>query len=490
MPKSNFKHIFTIPTLFLVLFMSIVLDNYLSTVERQVNREYERIIDSLQRSIKVIISLDYNLTQLYAQNSGGFYNHYFELDASEDVCIISPNDSQRTNVKTQDPSELERRLDYSIAGSKELCDSNSDLYKIASKKVALAPVLSFINDYEKYLHGIYFISKFNYIISSPKEIAENLTKDILDIIYSRPYWKKSIDNTNRKYVTFTPPYIDAYIDDLQVITFSTPIYYKNLFKGVIAIDLSVEQLLRSHNNVSNYIQLLDSDKYEELEQYHYMKSVTLPNTEFTYFLYYKRSIEERFIGFLTHDIKSLTLIFIIYILTMLSMFFYQTHLSQRYFRDLAQEDPMTGLYNRRGFEMSLQEQVVKKYVAFAIYDIDDFKRINDIFGHDTGDKAIIYVAKILKKNFRDSGIVSRFGGEEFVICINEDSRVSLENICERVITSIQNSSGKVVKGGFTVSGGVAVIDSQQKYLFEDAIKTADSFLYKAKKDGKNRVYFS
>ncbi|KAB2824458.1 sensor domain-containing diguanylate cyclase [Aliivibrio finisterrensis] len=490
MPKSNLKHIFIIPTLFLVLLLSIVLDNHIGSVQRQVNREYDRIIDSLQRSIKVMISLDYNLSQLYKQSSGGFYNHNFELDEQAGLCVIRPSNDQSAVMANQDVSVPNSRLDYSIAGSEALCEPDSELHEIASKKVILAPVISFIHDYEKYLHGIYFISKFDYIISSPKQIAENLTKQTLDTIYSRPYWKNSMKNKNQKYVTFTPPYTDAFFDGLEVLTFSTPIYYKDFFKGVLAIDLSVEELLRSNNDVSKHIQLLESDQYERFEQYRFMQPVTLADTNFTYFLYYKSSIKEELISFLTHDIKLLTLIFVTYILAVLSMFYYQTHLSQRYYRDLAKQDPMTGLYNRRGFEMSLQDRVVKKYVGFALYDIDDFKQINDVFGHDVGDEAIIYVAKILNKSVRDSDIVSRFGGEEFVICINAESRASLENICERVRKSIQDSSGKVVKGGFTVSGGVAVIDSQQDFSFEHVIKKADDLLYKAKQDGKNRVYFS
>ncbi|MGR6861925.1 diguanylate cyclase [uncultured Aliivibrio sp.] len=490
MPKSNLKHIFIIPTLFLVLIVGIVLNNHISAVERQVNREYDRIINSLQRSIKVMISLDYNLSQLYKQSSGEFFNHRFELDEKAGLCVIRPSENLDAVMESQEVSVPGGRLDYSIAGDESLCDPTSELYNIASKKVTLAPVISFIHDYEEYLHGIYFISKYDYIISSPKEIAENLTKQTLEIIYTRPYWRNSMNNKNERHITFTAPYTDAFFDGLEVLTFSTPIYYKDLFKGVLVLDLSVDKLLHSGDEVSRYIQLLDSDKYQRFEQYRFMQPVNLPDTDFTYFLYYKSSMKDELIRFVAHDIKTLTLIAVTYILTLLSMFYYQSRLSQRYYSNLAKQDPMTGLYNRRGFEMSLKDRVVKKFVGFALYDIDDFKQINDVFGHDVGDEAIIYVAKILNKSVRDSDIVSRFGGEEFVICINADSRASLENVCERVRKSIQDSSGKVVTGGFTVSGGVAVIDSQREFSFEHVIKKADDLLYKAKQDGKNRVYFS
>lgn len=172
------------------------------------------------------------------------------------------------------------------------------------------------------------------------------------------------------------------------------------------------------------------------------------------------------------------------------MFYYQSRLSQRYYSNLAKQDPMTGLYNRRGFEISLQERVIKKYVGFAIYDIDDFKQINDVFGHDVGDEAIIFVAKMLNKSVRDNDIVSRFGGEEFVICINADSQASIESVCERVRKSIQDSSEKIVTGGFTVSGGAIIMEAERDFTFENIIKKADELLYKAKQEGKNRVYFS
>ena len=490
MPKLNLKHVFMIPTLFLVLILSIVLNNHISAVKRQVNREYDRIIDSLQRSIKVMISLDYNLSQLYKQSTGKFYNHNIQIDDEAGLCVIHPNNNLEAVMESQEVSVPETRLDYSIAGIEELCDPKSELYQLASKKMTLAPVISFIHDYENYLHGIYFISKYKYIISSPRTIAENLTKQSLETIYSRPYWKNSMKNDNQKHITFTPPYTDVFFDGLEVLTFSTPIYYKNLFKGVLVLDLSVDKLLHSDSEVSKHIQLLDSDEYEHFEQYKFMQPITLKDTNFTYFLYYKNSIKEEVMGFILHDAKTLTLIGVTYILAVLLIFYYQSRLSHRYYRGLAKQDPMTGLYNRRGFEMSLQDRVVKKFVGFALYDIDDFKQINDVFGHDVGDEAIKYMAKILNKSVRDSDIVSRFGGEEFVICINAESKASIESVCERVRKSIQDSSGKVVTGGFTVSGGVTIIDSHQDFSFENVIKKADDLLYKAKEEGKNRVYFS
>ena len=125
MPKSNLKHIFIIPTLFLVLLLSIVLDNHIGSVQRQVNREYDRIIDSLQRSIKVMISLDYNLSQLYKQSSGGFYNHNFELDEQAGLCVIRPSNDQSAVMANQDVSVPNSRLDYSIAGSVHLLSNLS-----------------------------------------------------------------------------------------------------------------------------------------------------------------------------------------------------------------------------------------------------------------------------------------------------------------------------------------------------------------------------
>ena len=161
----------------------------------------------------------------------------------------------------------------------------------------------------------------------------------------------------------------------------------------------------------------------------------------------------------------------------------------------ANRDYLTGLYNRRYFYSTMGEYLedVKlsgEQFAVAMIDIDHFKKVNDTYGHDIGDKVIITLADILRSSTSPRDIVSRFGGEEFCIVLKNINRYSAEDILKRIHTEVANYSlqidhEKVIT--FTISiGGVLY---QEGESLDDAINEADMLLYKAKKEGRNRLFF-
>jgi len=161
-------------------------------------------------------------------------------------------------------------------------------------------------------------------------------------------------------------------------------------------------------------------------------------------------------------------------------------------KDMAHNDFLTGLSNRHSFfeEMNHYYKVAKESsesFALAMIDIDNFKNINDSFGHGIGDFVLIELAKILKNNLKGSDIVSRFGGEEFCIVLkNIDHKKALEYFI-KLKSSISNVTirPKEAKSfNITVSIGVAFGDAN---TLDDIFKQADNALYSAKKNGKNRV---
>ncbi|WP_375322701.1 hypothetical protein [Aliivibrio logei] len=79
-----------------------------------------------------MISLDYNLSQLYKQSTGKFYNHNIQIDDEAGLCVIHPNNNLEAVMESQEVSVPETRLDYSIAGIEELCDPKSELYQLSS----------------------------------------------------------------------------------------------------------------------------------------------------------------------------------------------------------------------------------------------------------------------------------------------------------------------------------------------------------------------
>ena len=161
----------------------------------------------------------------------------------------------------------------------------------------------------------------------------------------------------------------------------------------------------------------------------------------------------------------------------------------------ANRDYLTGLYNRRYFFESMQEYVedVKESgekFAVAMLDIDHFKKINDTYGHDIGDKVIVTLADILRSSTNPQDVVARFGGEEFCVVLKNINRYSALDILERIRQTVESYSvdvGKEQFVNFTISIG-AVIHKEEDNL-EESINEADMCLYKAKHNGRNQVIF-
>jgi diguanylate cyclase (GGDEF)-like protein len=152
----------------------------------------------------------------------------------------------------------------------------------------------------------------------------------------------------------------------------------------------------------------------------------------------------------------------------------------------ANSDSLTGLLTRRSLQTrvrELHERDAQFVVAYA--DLDHFKELNDVFGHDAGDRALRMFAQVLRDALRPSDLACRYGGEEFVIvlpdCRVDESLLVLERVRQRV--SLQLISGGVPS--FTVSVGVA--SSDQAEHFDDVVDLADRALLEAKASGRDRV---
>jgi diguanylate cyclase (GGDEF)-like protein len=125
----------------------------------------------------------------------------------------------------------------------------------------------------------------------------------------------------------------------------------------------------------------------------------------------------------------------------------------------------------------------------AVIDIDHFKKINDTYGHQAGDQALKVVAETLKNTIRDSDIVGRYGGEEFVVLLEDSNAVGLAVVGERLRSKIQESvcvfEGKTIP--LTASVGLAegkVVGSEQEFG-EKLFAAADAAMYRAKHSGRN-----
>ncbi|MDO5448250.1 MAG: GGDEF domain-containing protein [Clostridia bacterium] len=160
--------------------------------------------------------------------------------------------------------------------------------------------------------------------------------------------------------------------------------------------------------------------------------------------------------------------------------------------ELSVKDPLTGAYNRRFLIRYLESSIAtcradNRSIAIVMFDIDKFKRINDDYGHLVGDEVIKAVADILKKSCRDYDIVSRYGGEEFILVMpgaTENTAISRANEIREKFGAMKVAPE--IDRPVTISGGVAELSVSIKTT-EDFIKVADDNLYVAKETGRNKI---
>lgn len=164
-------------------------------------------------------------------------------------------------------------------------------------------------------------------------------------------------------------------------------------------------------------------------------------------------------------------------------------------KTLASSDPMTRLYNRRYFNNISQHilglaQREKQSLSLIMLDIDHFKKINDTYGHKSGDEVIISLANLMLNQQRQSDIICRYGGEEFVMLLPNTPLADATQIAEKLRRKIATQSIKSQTGDtifFTISAGTASVNLKTEDTIEKALHRADEALYQAKNSGRNRI---
>ncbi len=158
----------------------------------------------------------------------------------------------------------------------------------------------------------------------------------------------------------------------------------------------------------------------------------------------------------------------------------------RHLEDQAATDPLTGAANRRSF-MDLMERVAAgaRPYCLVMFDLDHFKRVNDDYGHDVGDSVLKELAALVRNNIRNSDVLARWGGEEFMVVTPDSDLRRASRVAERLRRKIEGYDFKGVRRVVTSSIGVAA--HQPGEALEDLVQRVDAALYKAKNAGRNRV---
>ena len=162
-------------------------------------------------------------------------------------------------------------------------------------------------------------------------------------------------------------------------------------------------------------------------------------------------------------------------------------------KELSVRDSLTGLYNRRVLEEMLfieESKRIPSSLAILLIDVDNFKSVNDTFGHPAGDHVLSVLGKLLLDNSRKENIVARYGGEEFAVLLTNTGLDVALKIAERLRNKISEQdfvfSGEKVR----VTASIGVSHNDGKRIFsESLLARADQALYQAKRSGKNKVCF-
>ena len=172
-------------------------------------------------------------------------------------------------------------------------------------------------------------------------------------------------------------------------------------------------------------------------------------------------------------------------------------------QELAYKDELTSLFNRRGFSEEAKkflseiaafkkhperrENFIIKNFSIIVFDVDNFKKLNDAHGHQAGDEALRHFGRIIAESVRDIDLAARWGGEEVVLGLVGASENNAFRIAESIRKKLMHTPvvWKRKKIYVTVSGGVAGFDRAD--TFDELFRLADRALYLAKKNGKNMV---
>jgi diguanylate cyclase (GGDEF)-like protein len=162
-------------------------------------------------------------------------------------------------------------------------------------------------------------------------------------------------------------------------------------------------------------------------------------------------------------------------------------------RELAARDPLTGLYNRRHFnevlDRSFSEAVrYENELSCIMLDLDDFKGVNDAFGHQVGDQLLKLVVTTISSQLRSADLAARYGGDEFIVLLPQTDAVRARVLAGRITEKLaKDLAVKMPQVRITMSLGVASLQGHRTPDAESLVRTSDRAMYEAKAEGKNRI---
>lgn len=280
----------------------------------------------------------------------------------------------------------------------------------------------------------------------------------------------------------------TYGNSYSISNYITSGYYPNLIfiSNNLQVDASIGLNKNTDKNLMNIInKVVYSLSQDEIQDIVYNNTINITHPT---------TIKKFFFDNLALCTTIILLIFIIiftFIYIIIKMEFKNLKMAKSILLEKSQKDFLTGLYNREACEQLVTEYLNTKnssvYAAFIIIDIDNFKDINDSFGHKIGDDLLKDFSKILKESFSNQDIICRLGGDEFVIFMKDINEENLENVNEKLQQISTLMDKEVNYNGFSkkISLSIGSIITKQSIGFNNMYKQSDKLLYDVKRNGRN-----
>lgn len=383
-----------------------------------------------------------------------------------------------------------------LNGLGSLSNIDIDTVQELNSVLYLNPLFKTILNSKHDIQWVYYTSAKQFMYIAPSN--DIWDKDFLKYLYTKEFWTEAIPSNNPSGELVLTKIYDDGAGKGFMTTLSLPIFFDEKFKGILSIDMSLSTLNKMINNIKlpGEIYLVNEDDLiiSSNQVFKLDESLVQNNSTLSLELFDNRLklvyIEDKKDKIFTILINTLPVVMLLLFSLIIVYILIHQFILIKKIKVIANKDFLTSLLNRRSMikETTKQLGIANRYnqnVSLLLIDIDFFKKVNDTFGHQTGDTAIKEISKVLCKNVRESDLVSRYGGEEFLILLYNTDLESAYLLAERIRQEIAGLKIKRISFPLTISIGCTEYKKEES--LDSFISRADFLLYEAKKKGRNQT---
>lgn len=459
-----------------VAYISFLFQDTLTTRQTEFQRAWE-VLDGR------LASWRHNAELLrFASTSSRLGSYYTSADTFETTPLAGGCRIVPSALHGAEGFAFEER--FVIYASPDACARHDYLLRVAPQ-LAAAPFMTFITRTQEIVLRVFSISFGGVVIAAPPEPFPRKSFDALHAgARNRPWYQLTESHEAELLsgaVLMTGPYRDVSGKD-DILTLTTGIDKAGQLTGLINIDLKLAALSASLPGHSTRV--MHTRELDALD-----KPVMKRKLSDSAWLVEDDTLLCRLRSLWQHRSLELSF-FAMVILLFLTLLNSRLSRDNNALRQLSTTDPLTGLLNRAGLNQLLRDPEWGDWVSVVMLDLDNFKQINDNWGHPAGDQVLRVFGRCLADNIRDADVAVRVGGEEFMLILSSSQPDAHGQIIERIRKTMEKTAvgWQADYIGVTVSGGaVTVAGAKLGGNLDSIMAEADTRLYQAKRTGKNRI---